>query len=249
MKMVCHNERMLQVACSDMFDKLSEYGELAVEYGKPYKDKTLKQTGFFFGALVDSVIEFFKAQGIVYSVDEVKNNFYQAISPKKTITQFNGKQYIIPKHISEMSREEMSEFIDKAIWLCDNARAFHGLILHPSIRYTFIRHITIDELRAINERQFPRTCPEYLEYQRKQACLVCGIMNQSEAHHLKEAGYSGVARKADDWLSIPLCAQHHREYHIRGKEWFKSQTEWIEKHLTLYDFCKVNFNKYLMKGL
>jgi len=248
-KLVAYNERMLDVACSDLYRTLKEKGSVSIEYGVPFKDKTRRQLGFFFGAIVDSVISFFEEQGIKYSVEEVKDNFYQAISPRKTITQFNGKQYEVWKHISEMSLEEMSEFIDKAIWLCDNARAFQGLILHPSIRYTFIRHITQDDIRELNTRSFQRHNPEYLSYVRKQACICCGRYNEVEAHHLKEAGYSGTAYKADDWQVIPLCTECHREYHIKGKEAFEEKMQWLLKYIDFPSFTAVCYNRWLTKGL
>lgn len=238
---------MLDVVFSEMYRLFNEYKELSVDFGKPHKDKTKAQNNFFWGAIVGSVIDFYNQQEIKYSPDEVKTNFYQAIAPRKTITQFDGKQYETWKSISEMSLEEMSEFIDKSIWLCDNARAFQGLILHPSIRYTFIRHIGNDELRSIRIKDFPRKCPEYLEYTRKQACLCCGRFG-CEAHHLKEAGKSGVAYKVDDWEVVPLCNSCHREYHIKGKQEFMENLKWITKYLSIDDFCAVNFNRWYMKG-
>ena len=247
MKTIIYNDKMLDTVFSEMYRMFNEYKELSVEFGKPYKDHSLRQLGFFWGAIVDSVIDFYHQQGIKYSPDEVKTNFYQAIAPRKTITQFNGKQYETWKSISEMSLEEMSEFIDKSIWLCDNARAFQGLILHPSIRYTFIRHIGQNELRSIDTGKFPRKCPEYLEHIRKQACICCGRFG-CEAHHLKETGKSGVAYKVDDWETVPLCNSCHREYHIKGKQEFMENLKWITKYLSLEDFCVVNFNRWFVKG-
>lgn len=244
MKLVCYNEKMLDTACAEMYRILKENGQLALEFGKPYKDKTHRQLGFFWGAIVDSVISFYEQHGVKYSPDEVKENFYQAISPRKTITQFNGKQYETWKHISEMSLEEMAEFIDKAIWLCDNARAFKGLVLHPSIRYTWIRHLTEEEVRNIRTPE--RKQPEYLEYIRKQSCLICGRYG-CEAHHIKEAGITGTAYKADDWQAIPLCSDCHRQYHIKGKDWFNEQVSWILKYISIPDFCLVCFNRWRMK--
>lgn len=248
MQVVVYNEKMLDKVCIDLYNKLKEYGELSVSYEKPFKDKTKKQLGYFWGALVNSIVEFYREQGSEYTPDEVKENFYQAISPRKTVMQFNGKAYEVPKRISEMSLEEMSAFIDRSLWLCDNARAFKGLILHPSIRYTFIRHLEPLELCSINTGAFPRKCPEYLEYTRKQACLVCGVCHQSEAHHLKEVNQSGVGYKVDDWEVIPLCRECHRNYHTQGKGWFNEQVKWITKYLSIEDFCTVNFNRWLMKG-
>lgn len=244
-KLIAHNEKMLDIAMADMYRQFKEYGCLRIEYEKPFKDKTKRQLGFFWGAIVDSIQDFFRQQGIDYSQDEIKNNFYQAIAPRKVITQFNGKQYEIWKHISEMSLEEMAEFIDKSIWLCDNAKAFKGLVLHPSIRYTWIRHITKDDLRNMPPIK-KRNDPEYLEHIRKQSCLCCGRYG-CEAHHIKGAGITGTGYKADDWETIPLCKTHHLYYHTKGKEWFETQTSWLTKYLSLDDFCRCCYNKWLLK--
>jgi hypothetical protein len=246
MKIICHNQRMLDTACQEMYRLLKENGELALDFDKPYKDKTKLQLGFFFGAIVKSIVSFYKDKGIEYSQDEVKTNFYQAISPRKTVTQFNGKQYETWKHISEMSLEEMSEFIDKALWLCDNAHAFQGLVLHPSIRYTWIRHLTDQEIIELNKAPHERHSPEYLEYQRKQCCLVCGRYG-CEAHHIKEPNKSGVAYKADDVYAIPLCPECHRMYHTIGKEWFNEQIDWILKYISIDDFCLCCYNRWKNK--
>lgn len=248
MKLIAYNEKMLDTVCSEMYRLLSENGSVAVDFGKPFKDKTKRQLGFFFGAIIDSVVDFFAEQGIKYEIQEIKDNFYQAVAPRKTITQFNGEQYETWKHISEMSLEEMSAFIDKSIWLCDNARVFQGLVLHPSIRYTFIRHLSDEEMRNLDTRAFPRKNPEYLSYIRKQACLCCGKYNGVEAHHIKEAGRTGTAYKADDWEVIPLCKECHRAYHTKGKEWFNNQVNWLIKYISVDDFTACCFQRWLMKG-
>jgi hypothetical protein len=37
-------------------------------------------------------------------------------------------------------------------------------------------------------------------------CLLCGM--PAEVHHLREG--QGMAQRASDWLTVPLCAEHHR---------------------------------------
>lgn len=244
-KLIAYNEKMLDVACAEMYRQFKEYGCLSVEFGKPFKEKTRNQNNFFWGAIVESVKDFFKQQGIEYSQEQIKDNFYHAIAPRKIITQFNGKQYETWKHISEMSVEEMSEFIDKSIWLCDNARAFQGLVLHPSIRYTWIRHITNEELRNMPPVK-ARKDAEYISYVRKQSCLCCGKYG-CEAHHIKQAGITGTSYKADDWEAIPLCQDCHRAYHIKGKEWFEEQMAWLLRYISMTDFCKCCYNRWLLK--
>lgn len=246
-KVVAYNEKMLDTIFLDLYKKLEEYGSIYIDYDKPYKEKTKKQVNFFFGAIVNSVIDFFKEQGTIYSVEEIKDNFYQAIAPRKIITQFNGKKYETWKHISEMSLEEMSEFIDKSIWLCDNAKIFQGLILHPSIRNVWIRHITQDDIYSVNKMKIPLRDKEYLEYIRKQPCLWCGIANKSEAHHLRINNNSGVAIKPSDVYCVPLCRKHHIEYHAKGSEKFYKECDWITKYVDIATFCMLNYSRWYNK--
>ena len=147
-----------------------------------------------------------------------------------------------------MDIEEASLFIDRCVWLIDNARCFQGLTLHPSLRYTWVRHVSKDDLLEISQAKMPRLCPEYLEHTRKQACLCCGRNNVSQVHHLKLAGESGTGFKADDWLTIPLCPQCHLgELHQKGQEEFYKNLEWITKYISLVDFCRLRFLKWQMK--
>lgn len=253
MQIVVNNSRQLDIAIRDMYNKFSEYSSLAISYDKPFKDKTVRQLGYIFGGLVDSVVEYYKRLGIIWEKDDVKENFYQACSKIderliRNVQRFNGDMYQVPKRLSEMDLEEASIFIEKCLWLIDNANCFKRLILHPSLRYTWIRHVTKDELQRASFAKYPRLCPEYLAHTRNQACLCCGVMNQSEPHHLKVVGESGVAYKADDWLTIPLCHDCHiADLHQHGQESFYRNLEWITKYIGLVDFCRLRYLRWLNK--
>ena len=228
----------------------NEYGELALTYGKPYKDKSLNQLGYVFGGLISAIIEFYKRRGEVWEVDAVKENLYSGASYlderlRKTITRFNGELYTVPKRLSEMDRETASLFIDRVLYLIDNARCFEGLYLHPSLRYTWVRHITAEDLQQLRFVEFPQKDKDYIAFEHKEPCLWCGRNDGIQVHHLKEAGYSGEGIKAPDWLTIPLCAGCHAKYHLAGKEDFNSAMNWIIKHLSVVDFCKIRYNKWL----
>jgi len=60
---------------------------------------------------------------------------------------------------------------------------------------------------------------DYLDFVRNFPCLVCG--KPSVAHHIKT---NGIGIKCSDYLSIPLCSDHHTSgkdaIHIIGKETF-----------------------------
>jgi len=51
----------------------------------------------------------------------------------------------------------------------------------------------------------------------KQPCLVCG-RRPADAHHLRFAQSSTLARKVSDEFTVPLCRGHHREVHRHGDE-------------------------------
>lgn len=249
MKIVCHNQRMLDTVIQELDRLLEEKGSIYIDFGKETPKKTSKQLGFYFGSIVDSIKDFYEEQGIEYEVDEIKENFYQAISPRKTVIQFNGKKYEVPKRISEMILEEMANFIDRSIWLCDNAKAFQGLILHPSIRHTWIRHIKEDDLRNLNVKNLPMCSQEYLQYLRGQACIVCGRQHMSEAHHLRIGGTAGTSTKPPDYMCVSLCRNCHRDYHTKGHQWFEQQCQWISKYISFYYFCICNFSRWYYKGV
>lgn len=249
MKKIIYNSSMLEKVCQDMFKMLAEKKSINVDYGEVYKDTTQKQLGFMFGGLIDSVISFYAEMGVKYTVDEVKNNFYQAVSYldddfRKKVRRFNGEEYEVPLRMSDMDRGLLSRFIDKCIWLIDNSKAFQGMKLAPDIRNTWIRHITQEDLRMINEKSFPYSDNEYMNYVHKQTCLVCGCHNGIEAHHLRIDNMGGTSKKPPDWMCVPLCSEHHRDYHLRGHEWFLEQVGWLTKYLTLKEYLVCNYYRW-----
>ena len=65
---------------------------------------------------------------------------------------------------------------------------------------------------------------DHLRYVASQPCLVCG-RSPSQAHHLRFAQPRAMGRKVSDEFTVPLCATHHHELHMRGNEleWWKDQ--------------------------
>lgn len=42
-------------------------------------------------------------------------------------------------------------------------------------------------------------------------CLICkrlGLESESEVHHIRDG--QGMSQRAQHWLTIPLCPEHHR---------------------------------------
>jgi len=251
MQTTAYNRKMLDKVVSDMYGRLDEFGALNVSYGKPSKPKTKSQLGYFFGALCKSVQEFYQENGNdQFSLENIKENFYSGCSAINSnllekITHFNGKEYVVPKRLSNMTVEEASLFIDTAIKLIDKARCFEGLVLHPSIRYTWVRHLGQEDIKQLDFAKLPIRDPEYLEHIRKQACLWCGVANHSEPHHLKIAGESGVALKSSDVFAIPLCHDCHIGcLHQHGVSDFMNDLKWITDYVDISTFCKANYLRW-----
>lgn len=39
-------------------------------------------------------------------------------------------------------------------------------------------------------------------------CCLCGV-RPVQVHHLREGGAAGAGERANHWLTIPLCPEHH----------------------------------------
>ena len=68
---------------------------------------------------------------------------------------------------------------------------------------------------------------DHLRYVASQPCLVCG-RSPSQAHHLRFAQPRAMGRKVSDEFTVPLCATHHHQLHMRGNElewWKENQIE------------------------
>ena len=80
---------------------------------------------------------------------------------------------------------------------------------------------TMDKLDAAKiaiDPQQPRIrCEKFLTWVRTHPCCVCDSSGPSEAHHVYTGG---MGLKTHDFHTIPLCTQHHREWHDRGQETF-----------------------------
>ena len=65
---------------------------------------------------------------------------------------------------------------------------------------------------------------DHLRFVASQPCLVCG-RSPSQAHHLRFAQPRAMGRKVSDEFTVPLCATHHHELHMRGNEleWWKDK--------------------------
>lgn len=66
----------------------------------------------------------------------------------------------------------------------------------------------------------------YLQWVKAQPCCWCGNP-ESEPHHIIGIGLGGMALKADDIHTMPLCRKHHDEIHEMGEESIADQLRWM----------------------
>lgn len=244
MKFTCFNELQLDLFFKNAYEEFKKKGALNLELEDYHKPTTLRQLGFFFGAICNAVKDHYHKMGDdSWTTEAVKDLFYQVLSPKIKMTKLNGDVYEHPLHLSEMNREQMAKFIDDSLLMIERADCFKGLILHPSVRFCWVHNITEEDMRNVDRRVFPRKCKEYLEYVRGQCCLCCGKFG-CEAHHIRESENSGTGLKANDWETISLCPDCHRMYHMKGQDWFREQMKWVLKYMDLEDFCAICFNRW-----
>ena len=245
MQFTIYNQLQLDTAVKEMYRLLEEQKGVNISFEPCTKGKTKNQLGFWFKCLCGAVVDFYRNQlgDKSWTKEAVKDQFYEYLSPRTKLTTLGGKMYEHPKHISEMDREEMSEFIDKTITVIERAKCFEGLILHPSVRNCWIHTITDEEIRAVDEKKFPRKCPEYLEYRRHQCCICCGSYG-CHAHHIRESESSGMGFKANDWETLSMCPACHVKYHTFGRGWFDEQVKWILDYIDLEDFVKCSFSRW-----
>lgn len=255
MQVIVNNMKQLEVVFLDMVQKFKEYGnKLLVLYDKPYRDKTKKQLGYFFGVINDAIKEYYIELGLMKRDDDadfIREELYDNClffedMPFIFVRDYRtGQSRKMPKRISSMSIEEMSMFIDRCIFMIDNLKHFEGLVLHPSVRYTWIRNVTHEEMLSAKNSNLPREDRDYLAHTRKLACLWCGKVEGSEAHHMKKAGDTGAGYKSDDWFSVPLCMDCHiKGLHQHGVDDFYRDCEWITNHIDFEMFCRMRYLRW-----
>ncbi len=229
-------------------EKLLEEGKkINLSYEKASKPITHKQIGFFFAALVNQIYLYFCNSGWTITEKQVRYGLYRQVAqvvPNMTydLSMFGQEPQI--KHISDMeTAEEMSEFINGVFTVIDTNPMYQGLQLTPDTRYSWVNHLTNDEIIAAKAAELPERDSEYMAYVHNQPCIVCGIQHRSHAHHAKLPSYVMVGKKTPDWTVIPLCAEHHLGgAHAKGHEWLVNNLNWIK--IDLEDFCRLNYMRW-----
>lgn len=79
-------------------------------------------------------------------------------------------------------------------------------------------------------KQKPFRSRKYLDWVKKQPCVMCGAPADDPHHIIGIGGMSGMGRKAPDSMTVPVCRPHHDEIH-RTPELWPRQWEWIARTL------------------
>ena len=83
---------------------------------------------------------------------------------------------------------------------------------------------------------------EHLRFVASQPCLICA-RTPSQAHHLRFAQPRAMSRKVSDEFTVPLCATHHHELHMRGNErawWEQKNVEPLAVADELWRLCQTS---------
>lgn len=85
--------------------------------------------------------------------------------------------------------------------------------------------------RAPKPRKVGIDSPAHREFVRGFPCAYCEMHSErqdspTEAHHHRKGAHAGTGIKPCDSTCVPLCTQHHNEFHTRGciGEWSPKQT-------------------------
>ena len=248
-KILIYNQEMLDVAIDDLRKKFVEYGRVNLSYEKASKEKTNKQIGFIFAALIDGITSYFQDCGFNVDAEDVRYKLYDDVSkivPEMVVDKqiFGGKPRI--KHLGDMDRELCSKFIDGIFVLIDRLPIYEGLMLHPSIYYTYLFHLDPEEVRLAKMANLPERDNDYLAYIHDQPCMICGLQHRSHAHHAKITKYVSNSKKTPDWTALPLCYLHHLQgAHGLGHEWLVNKLKWLP--VDLETFCRINYMRWKSK--
>lgn len=249
MKKHVTNIEFLRSVFVDASAELKKHGSLNVTYDAVEKPKTMSQLGFIFGGIVTSMNRFFEeAEGEKRETAWIKHALYQKCAPKKVAQDLNGDPFVYMKTLSDMSAKEASQFIEDVIQFIDTD--LPSCVLTPDIRNTWTRHISKADIKQHlqQEKFFPKDDKAYLSHIRKQACICCGVPNQSEAHHLRTTNDSGTGMKAPDYTTIPLCRECHAKLHNSGEQTFYRNISKGLSDIPIESFCMIQYNKYRLKN-
>lgn len=241
---------MLETAITDLRKQFETVKTLNLFYDKASKEKTAKQIGFTFGALINQITDYFQDCGFNVDEEDIRYKLYEDVSkivPEMVVDKqlFGGRPRI--KHISEMDRELLSKFINGIFYIIDTEPIYAGLKMTPDTYFNWVFHLDPEDIKQAQTTNLPERDSEYLNYVRSLPCICCGKQHRSDAHHLKDNRLGGISQKSPDWSAMPLCHECH--LCIAHGTGFKEAIKWIPLDLDLFTrICYMRWkNKKLLK--
>ena len=247
MNYIINNEVELHKSIEELLN-LNDF-PIILDVCKAQKIKTKKQLGFIFGGIVQDLLNHFNSEGQTmgegyterkWNSDDVKIYLYHNLIGTQYREMPDGEIAAYQKTISQMSREELSDFITKTISFIDNET---DCILRPMLRYCWVLNITQNHWELLNNHSLKNEDRVYLKYLSGNPCIICGVKEGVSPHHIKDIDYSGTAQKSPDWYTVPVCHKHHGEIHSNPE----TASRIFTNGLSLETFCKLCYIKYLYK--
>ena len=236
MNFTVSNEQYLKNVLNDCL-KSYEYGSTVnISYEVVKQQKTIKQLGFIFGGLIRAIRRFFQNAGYDLPVYVLKEWLYSECGVYELQTLPNGSTFESQKTLSEMTKKEASDFIEKVICFIDYSDIFDGFVLPPELRYCWTHNIDDDKLQRVKAFQFPNFDSTYLIHQSKLTCIRCGARG-GMVYHLNRA-------QKKDFNSLPLCAKCYDRALTIGESYLVKDIKSVINGMTIDDFCLYAYYLY-----
>lgn len=236
MNFTCSNEAYLKNILNDCL-RSYEYGTtINISYEVVKQAKTLKQLGFIFGGLIKAISRHFSNAGYDYPPFVLKEWLYQECGVYEKQTLPNGQTFQSNKTLSEMTKKEASDFIEKVICFIDYSDIFDGFILPPELRYCWTNNIDADKLQKIKGFEFPNFDSAYLIHQSKLTCIRCGAKG-GMVYHLQRP-------YKRDYYSVPLCAKCYDRALTHGESYLINDIKSVLNGMSIDDFCLYAYYLY-----
>ena len=244
MKTIIYNDKMFDVVVEDMRRMLNDGKHINISYEEKKKEKTKAQIGFWFAALCDGIYDYFKDSGFCENERSIRYGLYEQVGkyvPEIMVDMvlFGGKQRAM--HIDEIrDRDLMAKFIDGVFEMIESEPIYAGLKLHPSVFLNYLFHLDDEEIKIAQNKILPERDENYLDYLRTRPCICCGIMNRSEAHHVKIKELVAMGKKTPDWTAVPLC--HDCHMNVAHGTGFEDVMKWLP--VDIKTACRIMYLRY-----
>lgn len=229
MNFSCSNEQYLRNVLKTCLNSYEKGSTVNISYDVIKQTKTLKQLGFIFGGLIKAINKYFDNIGYKYPIYVIKEWLYQECGVYETETLPNGQTFQSNKTLSDMTKQEASEFIEKVIIFIDSSEIFSDFVLPPELRYCWTHNVDDEKLKTIKGYKFPNFDSYYLLHQSRLTCVRCGARG-GMVYHLQRP-------MKRDFNSLPLCAKCHDYVVTHGESYLIKDIKSVLNGLSIDNFC------------